>query len=134
MRLKIQHKVVVTLCVYTTAKVSSAHHQLCCHTVLCGSNLTQRKAAQKWGKSSQDQLREKLLKVYKGRVCTSMVLSHTQIHTDTGQAFCTTKTQFEVVVNFSGDRETTEAGNSPSGFTDEGHRIKSNSPFYRITI
>lgn len=37
-----------------------------------------------------------------------MVLSHTHIHTAIVQKFCPTKAQFEVVVNFSGEREVTK--------------------------
>lgn len=77
-----------------------------------------------------EQFCEKQLKEYKGRICVCMVLSHTHRQTDTGQKFCPTKKQFELVMNFTGDRgEARKAENSPSGFADERYRKLSNSSF-----
>lgn len=59
-------------------------------------------------------------------MCLYGFVSHTQ--TDTGQEFCPSKKQFELVVNFTGDREGVQkAENSPSGFADELYRKWSNS-------
>lgn len=68
-------------------------------------------------------------------MCLYDFVSHTQ--TDTGQKFCPTKNQFELVVNFTGDREEVrKAENFPSGFADEGYRKLSNSSFckYHHTV
>lgn len=139
MRLKIHNKVLAALSAYTTADASSLHCPPSAVLPHCAAweQPSSGKGCQKNGeKNRQDQFCEKLLKVfhkYKGWVCICG-LCFTQIHTHICQKFCPTKPQFKVVVNFGGDRgETTEAGNSPFGFADEGYRRRSNSSFCSIT-